>query len=105
MTTRLYIAGPMTGLPAFNYPAFNAAELRLSARGYSVLNPARWGLIEGATWVDYMRLGIRDVTHADGIAVLPGWEGSRGAFLEVTVARGLELPIRNESDWASEAAA
>ena len=38
--TRVYIAGPMTGLPDFNYPAFNAAAAKLRALGLEVLNPA-----------------------------------------------------------------
>ena len=37
---RIYIAGPMSGLPDFNYPAFNQAEQRLLALGYEVENPA-----------------------------------------------------------------
>ena len=39
----VYIAGPMTGLPDLNYPAFNAAEEALTAAGHAVLNPARNG--------------------------------------------------------------
>jgi hypothetical protein len=30
---RIYIAGPMTGLPEFNYPAFNAEAQRLRGLG------------------------------------------------------------------------
>ncbi|MCY1527250.1 hypothetical protein D9M68_623110 [compost metagenome] len=37
---RIYLAGPMTGLPEFNYPAFHAEAARLRALGYQVENPA-----------------------------------------------------------------
>ena len=33
---RVYVAGPMTGLPDFNYPAFNAEAQRLRGLGYQV---------------------------------------------------------------------
>ncbi len=36
---RLYIAGPMTGLPDFNYPAFEEARAQLESEGYAVLCP------------------------------------------------------------------
>jgi len=35
----VYVAGPTTGLPEFNYAAFNAAEKSLAALGFIVLNP------------------------------------------------------------------
>lgn len=103
--TTLYIAGPMTGLPEFNYPAFMQAEKRLVARGYVVLNPARHGYVDGFTWLDYMRLGIRDVTHSDGVALLPGWENSRGATLEKYVADAFGLPVKLETEWIKKAVA
>ena len=37
---RLYVAGPMTGLPDHNYPAFAEAAARLRAVGYEVESPA-----------------------------------------------------------------
>lgn len=37
---RVYVSGPMTGRPGYNYPAFDAAEGRLVAQGHFVVNPA-----------------------------------------------------------------
>ncbi len=88
---KVYIAGPMTGLPEFNYPAFNDAEEQLRAIGHEPINPARRGVDPDWTWVDYMRHAIRDVTKADGIHLLEGWESSRGARLEATIADALGL--------------
>ena len=38
---RVYISGPMTGLPDLNRTAFDAAEKRLTAQGHFVINPHR----------------------------------------------------------------
>ncbi len=38
--TTVYIAGPMTGLPGWNYSAFNAAAKTLRDIGIKVENPA-----------------------------------------------------------------
>lgn len=92
--SRVYISGPMTGLPEFNYPAFHAAEAEWAAAGWEVLNPARNA--DGDTthpWAFYIRLDIPLVLSADAIAMLPGWENSRGANLERTIAEALGLPI------------
>jgi hypothetical protein len=95
----LYIAGPMTGHPDFNYPAFHAAEAQLHDRGYSVLNPARRGLVDGWTYRDYLRRAIADVLAADGIALLPRWEKSRGARLERDIATAIGLDVGTVADW------
>jgi uncharacterized protein DUF4406 len=97
--TTLYIAGPMTGLPEFNYPAFFEAEARLITAGYATLNPARHGADPAQTWADCMRVGIRDVTAADGVAVLPGWMNSTGARIEVRIAWDLGIPVQPVSEW------
>jgi hypothetical protein len=88
---KVYISGPMTGYPEFNYPAFRAAEARLSSLGHEPLNPARHP--EQASWADYLRLDLVDVLAADAVAVLPGWECSRGARLEVHVAHALGMTV------------
>lgn len=94
---RVYISGPMTGYPDHNYPAFFAAEAELSILGYKVLNPARHP--EQVSWADYLRLDLAGVLAADAVAVLPGWECSRGARLEVHVAHALGMTVLPIDQW------
>lgn len=96
---KLYIAGPMSGLPEFNYPAFHAAEAQLQAAGYETLNPATNG--EKDSWEDYMRAGIAQVIQADALALLPGWHASRGARIEVDLAANLGMESRPLDGWLS----
>jgi hypothetical protein len=104
---KLYIAGPMTGLPGFNYRAFFEAERAIMALGHTALNPARTdgptadeaiaasGTHENPshTWEYYLRRDIPKVTAADALVVLPGWQNSRGANLEVHIATSLGMPM------------
>ena len=90
----VYLSGPMTGLPDFNRPAFHAAAAALRAQGHVVINPAEVDLGPDATWVDYMRVHLAEIARrVTRVFVLPGWESSRGAQLEVHVARSLGLPV------------
>jgi hypothetical protein len=105
----LYVAGPMTGYPDFNYPAFNAAARMLAGFGYSILNPVdaeEKNPTPGKPqeWDWYMRHALRMVLDADGIALLPGWEDSRGAKLEVAVAQALGMDALPLEDWVERAA-
>lgn len=97
--TSLYIAGPMTGYPEFNYPAFNAAASTLRDRDYEVLNPTESGVPTGSTWETYMRATITMMMRADGVAVLPDWQLSRGAVCEVNLAHALGMPVRRWNLW------
>ena len=90
----VYLSGPMTGLPDFNRPAFHAAAAALRAQGHVVINPAEVDLGPDATWADYMRIHLAEIARrVTQVFVLPGWESSRGAQLEVHVARALGLPV------------
>lgn len=100
----LYIAGPMTGHDQHNYPAFFDAEEQLLTAGYAVLNPARIDDLCATepgdrTWEWYMRRALRMVTDADGIALLHGWQDSRGATLEAHLAGKLEMHAWPSHVW------
>lgn len=97
---KLYLAGPMTGRPNLNFPAFMAAEERLRAAGHDVANPASLQpTVEGKAWAEYMRVDLRALLDCEGVALLPGWIESEGAALEVIVARKLGMPRRTVEDW------
>lgn len=81
---RIYLSGPMTGLPDFNYPAFNAEAARLRALGYHVENPAENPKQD--SWDAYMRKAITQMLTCDTIALMPGWLQSKGARIEYELA-------------------
>lgn len=93
MSTRIYIAGPMTGLPDFNYPAFHAEAARLRAQGFHVENPAENPAPACGSWAGYMRLAIAQLVTCDAICLLPGWSTSRGASIEHGLAVHLGLAV------------
>lgn len=98
---RLYLAGPMTGFEDFNFPAFNKMAAELRARGYVVENPAEHGVVDGADWADYMAYDLTRLGLCGQVAVLPGWENSKGARLEVHIARELGMKVVNAHDLVS----
>ncbi len=91
----IYISGPMTGLPEFNYPAFHDAARRWRDAGWIVLSPAELDVQEAEelSWSEYLRRDLRLLLDCDAIAMLPGWERSKGASLERHVAAALGLVI------------
>lgn len=96
---KLYIAGPMTGYPDLNYPAFHEAESRLKSIGYETLNPALNIPAGKATWLAYMRMSLVQIAQADGIALLDEWYESKGARIEHDLAISLGLEVRPLNHW------
>ena len=90
---RIYISGPMTGLPQNNYPAFNKCADDFRRAGFAVVNPAELAGEKQLTWQEYMRQDLRWLLDCDAITMLPGWKNSKGAQLELAVAQGLGLKI------------
>ncbi len=53
-TKRIYLAGPMTGLPDYNFPAFMKAAAYLRSQGAIVFNPAENDLLRyGADFLQH----------------------------------------------------
>lgn len=100
MKRTIYVAGPMTGLPDFNYPAFNAAAATLRAQGHTVLNPAENPVPPCGTWQGYMRLALAQLVQCECIVLLPGWAESKGALIERKLAQVLGMDVLHFSDAA-----
>ena len=117
---RVYLAGPMRNIPYFNFPAFFAAEAKLKKKGHKVFNPARrdvqkYGkeisvpsgtIKEAASQVGF---SLREALamdsqwiclNADAVALLPGWEKSKGANAELALAKALDLKVIKLKDRA-----
>ena len=91
---RIYIAGPMTGVAEHNFPAFHAAADRLRQAGFEAVNPAE--NFDGRTDLareTYLRADIKLLAQCDAVAMLGGWEDSRGAKLEYLVAWELGMEV------------
>lgn len=100
-----YIAGPMTGYPAFNIPLFDEVAANLRADGYTAVSPAELddpdtraaafaspdgkmgsGVLNGQTWGDFLSRDVKLIAdEVGGIVLLPHWYESRGARLEAFV--------------------
>jgi hypothetical protein len=106
---KIYIAGPMSGIPEFNFPKFFAVEAKLKAEGWHVFNPANKSTEEDV--INHSSYGEGDglalvssgwdfkaaykwdtdrVIDADAIYMLKGWEASPGARGEHAVAMAMQ---------------
>lgn len=116
---KVYVAGPMSGIPAFNIPAFDAAAEDLRALGHTVVSPAevdgpitREVLLQSETgthddlpkdegWSFYLARDFRILADEgiEAIVTLDGWETSKGARCEVAVGEQLGIPRYDYSEF------
>ncbi|TDB86454.1 DUF4406 domain-containing protein [Actinomadura sp. KC216] len=107
---RIYVSGPMRGLPAFNHPAFERAACALRGQGHEVFSPQEKNEADGFDFTsmsgteDLAEIGFdlrRSLAldlgwicaEAEAVVALPGWRSSRGARAEVATALALDLPV------------
>lgn len=98
---KLYLAGPMSGLPGYNFAEFNRVAALLRRDGHEVFDPAEIDLLCGVQpdlpldhpdqpqdWsvATALENDVQAIFDSVGIVLLPGWRKSFGACLERAVA-------------------
>lgn len=109
---KIYLAGPMAGMPDHNFPAFDAKAAELRALGHEVYNPAE---IEPDVYEQIKDEEKRAAHHnsgyrnclskelrwicdeAEGMYLLSGWEHSKGANAEFNVGKAVGVKFFYES--------
>ena len=99
MQKTIYISGKITGIDDYEN-RFAKAEAELEAKGFNVLNPVKAGkwlerylAPKFPTWVEYMKQAIKSMMSADCIYMLKGYRESKGARLELFLAKVLKYEI------------
>lgn len=106
---KVYISGAMTGIADYNRPAFKKAQDKFLGLNFEVINPhdlftpeelkeifgrvERKEISEDDAWGIFMKRDIEYMVQCEFVAVLPYWETSRGANLELAIAKALKMPI------------
>lgn len=89
---KVYISGAITGVLDYA-DKFNKAEQELRSLGFDVFNPCNMGIVEGFSWADYMKKDIAMLMECDYIYPLKGWRKSRGAKIEMKLAKKLGIEV------------
>jgi nucleoside 2-deoxyribosyltransferase len=96
---KYYLAGPMTGIDKFNFPAFEKAAKKLRAQGLEIVSPHE--IDHGETeetrgskdyWI-YVKADLKAMLECDAIILLDGWRQSRGCQFEVKLARQTNMEM------------
>lgn len=127
MSIKYYLAGPMSGIPQFNFPLFHRVAEILRGQGYEIVSPAEIDddadktaalksadgnpdlhtgkLCNDKTWGDFLARDVKLLADGGigGIIFLPDWEKSSGAKLEATVGLLKKLQFRRWDEEAAEA--
>ena len=96
---KIYLSGKITGLDKEVYTRqFERAENFYKTSGFDVINPVKIGeeILKqnpSATWEDFMQKDLEALKTCTHIALLEGWEESKGAKMEKAEAEKLGLEI------------
>ena len=119
---RVFLSGPMTGIPHYNVDGFAVAHMVCRQRGASqIFSPAKMLFNEPLedsklkTHEDYVRACVHELTREDFgrqhlpfapyydlVVLLPGWAESDGSRIEYTVARACGIPTIDLCDVEDE---
>ena len=107
---KIFVSGPMRGIPYYGFPAFDAAKAAFEAAGFDVVTPADldraigfdamdlpettdWNVEAGFDVRAAIKRNIDALLDADGVVFLEGWGGSLGCNIERLIADRLNMRL------------
>lgn len=114
---RVFISGPMRGIPYYGFPAFDEAKAAFEAVGFEVVTPADldravgfdamtlpadtdWNAEAGFDIRAAMKRNIDALLDCDGVVFLRDWNRSHGCHIEMDIAQRCKLPFLSQWDRA-----
>jgi len=89
---KIYLSGPVRGMPDLNRPAFAEAERFADGRGWLSVNPHDLTFTDPDDIRDVMDECVGALLRCDAILLLPGWRRSDGALAEWRLALAVGMP-------------
>lgn len=90
---KIYISGKITGIENVVYKIFEIAENKLKLHGYDVVNPIKLPHNHDKSWESYMKECIVALMSCDTIYMLANYYRSKGAFLEIALAKEFGIKV------------
>jgi hypothetical protein len=94
---KIYLCGKITGDDQYR-DKFLDGENELLEAGFYPVNPAA-RIPPDTAWNDAMRKAVGLMLKCDGVALLSDWRESKGAAIEVNLARKIGIPVRPIHEW------
>lgn len=94
-TMKIYLSGPMSGIPEYNAPAFAAYAAKYRALGHEVVSPPELDADAGdLVYESCIKRDMRVLVDGgvEALYMLPGWQQSKGANLEKLLAEATGIP-------------
>lgn len=92
-TKKIYIAGKVSGEKIHECTMkFGKVQKQLEALGLEVVNPLEVVNDWHAPWKEAMKLCIKALLDCDDVLFLQDYLSSKGAMMEYTIAKSLDMP-------------
>jgi len=88
---KVYIAGKISGIEEEAFELFGNAEQLLIKKGFEVVNPMKLPHNHDRTWESYMKECLTEMMKCEYIYPLSNYLESRGATIEVNLAKELGI--------------
>ena len=103
---KIFLSGPMTGYPGYNFQKFNLVEKQLAEARIECINPVHickkykeeHVLADKAVFDKMIAEEQEAEMGCDAILLLDGWQMSKGARLELKTALEMDMQIFLEED-------